>query len=577
MWLGLKSSENMYKLLTQVTPEIDSCLEELCNAGIQGYNYLDPFRKVKVLSWLVEIIYELSVFRTCMSGLLDRQAELNKEKLGLIESKSKNKKELDELKREMKTSEDYLDSTEKELEQEEKKGEASNKKEAHQMRMRVSASKKKVEQIQSKIHKLSKSISDIEGEIEALSLKVPFLIYPVKLLGRDRHRNKYYFFSDEPTQIYFEPATEISSLHHPPQPWMVFRTEQTIVELRDSLCPHGQRESRLLESIDELIHNRYLKPRADHGSNSLESKLRAATESMRDYSSMYQPHFGERRPSTRQIKQKNPSAQTPNHMLNFFNSTVWSRPVLVRSSVEFLAQHFKTLESEFSRYLLSRNCEWAEASARAQMLKTLEKPTVESLSQVMISFMECVRQARKYVPKENKQEQKKKHQRSRKFVEGEEGAEEKASGSEEEAAEEDEEEEKMETFSERTEEGEWDLNKFRTTRTCFFPFGFYREKVRQAWLRFTAERQTLPGLYLSVAVLSHTLAYFINKKVRQVEAQLAEEESRVKYQFGQYFSSKYQSVPLQSGSSKMDEEKVMSRRERAQNRLKQQSNSKPLL
>ena len=512
-----------------------------------------------------------------MSGLLDRQAELNKERLGLLESKGKTKKELDELKREAKASGDSLESAEKELEKEENKGEASNKKEVHQLRMRVSASKKKAEQVQSKAQKLSKGMADIDGEIEALSLKVPFLIYPVKLLGRDRHRNKYYFFSDEPTQIYFEPASEISSLQQQPLPWMVFRTEEAVVQLRESLCPHGQRESRLLESIDELIHNRYLKPRPDDASSSLDSRLQAALESMRDYSSMYQPYFGERRPKTRLAKPKNAAAQPPNHLLNYFNSSVWSRPVLVRCSVEFLAQHFRALESEFSRYLLSRNCEWAEASTRAQVLKALEQPTPETLSQIMINFMESVRQSRKYVPKETKQELKKK-QRSRKApLEPEEGTEEKASGSEEELADEEDEEEKLESFSERTEEGEWDMNKFRSTRTCFFPFGFYREKVRQAWLRFTAERQTLPGLYLSVAVLSHTMAYFINKKVRQVEAQLAEEGSKVKYQYGQYFNQKYQFAAEPPTVTRMDEEKVLSRRERAQNRLKLQSNSKILL
>lgn len=40
--------------------------------------------------------------------------------------------------------------------------------------------------------------------VDELDLKIPFVIHPTLLLGKDRDRNLYFFFSDDPTAIYIQ-------------------------------------------------------------------------------------------------------------------------------------------------------------------------------------------------------------------------------------------------------------------------------------------------------------------------------------------------------------------------------------
>ena len=63
--------------------------------------------------------------------------------------------------------------------------------------------------------------------VEEYKVKIPFIIQPTVLLGKDRHLNQYWFFSDEPTCIYvrLKPARE----SYPPE-WRAFRTQVSSLE-----------------------------------------------------------------------------------------------------------------------------------------------------------------------------------------------------------------------------------------------------------------------------------------------------------------------------------------------------------
>jgi hypothetical protein len=54
---------------------------EIAEAGIAGYNYIDPLRKLKAINQLIELHHELHVFRESLTGLFDKQNELGKEKV----------------------------------------------------------------------------------------------------------------------------------------------------------------------------------------------------------------------------------------------------------------------------------------------------------------------------------------------------------------------------------------------------------------------------------------------------------------------------------------------------------------
>lgn len=66
-------------------------------------------------------------------------------------------------------------------------------------------------------------------------------------------------------------------------------------------------------------------------------------------------------------------------------------------------------------------------------------------------------------------------------------------------------------------EEDFDLTKFKPQKSCLFIFGFYRERVRHAWLNYLTAHESIGSLYLSVAVLLETLAVYIHKKVQYSE------------------------------------------------------------
>lgn len=60
--------------------EIRDIFREIAEAGVAGYNYIDPLRKLKAINHLIEMMHELQLFRNSLGGLFDKQNELGKEK-----------------------------------------------------------------------------------------------------------------------------------------------------------------------------------------------------------------------------------------------------------------------------------------------------------------------------------------------------------------------------------------------------------------------------------------------------------------------------------------------------------------
>ena len=60
--------------------ETKDIFNEISKFGVMGYNCIQPIRKLKALSALIEIVYELSSFKENVSGLLEKQAEMGKKK-----------------------------------------------------------------------------------------------------------------------------------------------------------------------------------------------------------------------------------------------------------------------------------------------------------------------------------------------------------------------------------------------------------------------------------------------------------------------------------------------------------------
>lgn len=59
--------------------EAQSIFKEIAEFGVVNYNMLDPLRKLKGLAFIVDMVYELNIFKSQVSGLLEKQQELQKE------------------------------------------------------------------------------------------------------------------------------------------------------------------------------------------------------------------------------------------------------------------------------------------------------------------------------------------------------------------------------------------------------------------------------------------------------------------------------------------------------------------
>ena len=66
------------------TEEMRDIFREIAEAGVSGYNFIDPLRKLKAINILIELLHELHLFRNSLGGLFEKQNELSKEKARIL-------------------------------------------------------------------------------------------------------------------------------------------------------------------------------------------------------------------------------------------------------------------------------------------------------------------------------------------------------------------------------------------------------------------------------------------------------------------------------------------------------------
>lgn len=62
------------------TDETREIFREIAEAGVAGYNFIDPLRKLKAINQLIELLHELQLFKNSLGGLFEKQNELSKDK-----------------------------------------------------------------------------------------------------------------------------------------------------------------------------------------------------------------------------------------------------------------------------------------------------------------------------------------------------------------------------------------------------------------------------------------------------------------------------------------------------------------
>ena len=92
----------------------------------------------------------------------------------------------------------------------------------HRVRAEIEEYKKRAYRLESLISKLENSMTRSKNMVEEYKVKIPFIIQPTVLLGKDRDLNQYFFFSDEPSSIYIRMKPQRESY---PAEWRALETE----------------------------------------------------------------------------------------------------------------------------------------------------------------------------------------------------------------------------------------------------------------------------------------------------------------------------------------------------------------
>lgn len=198
--------------------ETKSIFKEIAEFGVRGYNTLNPLRKLKALSGIIEMIYDLSAFKNNLSGLLEKQQDLNK-------LKQESKKEIKEQNTLLVVEEAKKKAILSEIEELEGKISFESRLQNQKIRTQIEELKKKEYKVQSVIAKIELAVTRERNLIEEYKVKIPFIVHPTQLLGKDRNGNQYFFFSDEPTCVYIRMKSMDENI---PCEWRCLKSEVNI-------------------------------------------------------------------------------------------------------------------------------------------------------------------------------------------------------------------------------------------------------------------------------------------------------------------------------------------------------------
>jgi len=121
-----------------------------------------------------------------------------------------------------------LEDIESKIKEEESKISMHSRQQNHQIRSDIERLKKRSNMLHSNVVKTEHACERLREQIEQLEVKIPFVIHPTMFLGKDRNRNSYFFFSDDPYGVYvMRHQTDLTI----PQDWGWIGTEVSIIDL----------------------------------------------------------------------------------------------------------------------------------------------------------------------------------------------------------------------------------------------------------------------------------------------------------------------------------------------------------
>lgn len=582
-------------------PDVQNTIQLICNLGVNQLHTVDPIARIRVLSWAVECIYEFTSFRSCFSKVMEQQSEFGKQRTtlaeslkGLISDKRKLVEELQQVESSIQTSEAECSAKEQ--------NEDADRREVSGMKSKISQQRKKLESLTAKNTKLANQIAGLQKEVDELAIKSNFWVHPVKLLGRDRVRRKYFFVGDYPSKVFIEQGDEQNSLQSVEifGDWTTIDTSEDLQTLINSLCRYSQRESRLREGLEELVLNGYFRPVQSQETST--QRLTRCLEELGTYITMFKPSEQRKRMSTRAVTNQHTRADPmeSNVLLRYFRERVLGSEFEQRTQLDWLATLVLDLEREFSNFMQFLCCEWAHRDTRQQMRKALrEQPTIENLQQFILRVDDGAKHALRYKPMikidKSKGIQWEEDADGTRQQSSEGGSDEEEGESNDEQSESEEEarprrrmngltngsriqaesKQSIGNVSKNTiytslladPDRDWAQDGFiQSGKTCLYPFGFYNEWTRQAWKKLAAEKRTATAGYLCTVFMVEAFCSYVGGKLRRIEE---DDFNGNPCPFREYLEATYQPM-LSVAMNKKNKETVapLSRKERASNRQK---------
>ena len=200
------------------------------------------------MTWLIEAVYELSAFRTHLSTLLEKQVEKSRQKSKLIEDIKKQDME-------MKILKEDTDAHENKVKTEEEIKKNLSRIEGQKKDKDIDDMKRELYKMESQINKMDNALTKLKREYKETKSDAKFMIHPNALLGYDKERNQYWFFSMEPSKLFVRKPQANEKM---PFLWFCYTTEEEVTELKHSLNLYGLREKNLYNQLDYFTNDEFL-------------------------------------------------------------------------------------------------------------------------------------------------------------------------------------------------------------------------------------------------------------------------------------------------------------------------------
>lgn len=390
-------------------------------------------------------------------------------------------------------------------------------------RFEIEELKRKIQKSENMIHKIEQRSIQLKSSFGNLKVRQPFLHHPSQLIGKDKDRNNYYYFSDDLITIY---CHEYNDNRSSSSRFYMYRGEEQISILLSALNRNGRRENSLHNNIKNIMKEHGI----DIGDNKknnvipststkhndiheeLDEKIEDTLERVKDYRSIYQPQ---------EDYINNKSRMNRNmYLLEIYRDRIHNTPITERSTCSFIMQLLLDIEEDFTTYLRSRKCRWIDKNSR----EILRRDALENMNESKVGEMLVMMNSRfihieTFLKKDgdNNNEDNSENEDNDVYIKKRKN---KLWKNDKDNSDEN---------NDDNDDFETDTNSYYTKRKVLKTWGFYNEKFKQSWEQYVSNVNSnhIGALYLGVTIFLEIICRYISRKHMKNEEENNEKEPTI--------------------------------------------------